>query len=144
MATSVRTVHRSSSVFIFLTRPRVRAAIRLLRHPSRPNCRRTGCSGVAAHPPLPASLTKTCRNLELTLEAVEGLLDLLAGLLRGGNQRQARRSAVVSVQIHRVLESGNAVLGCDHLRGALDAVLPVERGRGFARPVRLPNAERCV
>src|SRR6516165_12715271 len=84
------------------------------------------------------SVEKTVYRSGLPFQVLESFLDRSLGLRRRHAQGQARRSAIVAVQIHGVFQSGNSVFG-GHRRRTTDAVLPVTRSFFFACAVGFPN-----
>src|ERR1035441_10005328 len=73
-----------------------------------------------------------CFSACLPLQILERLFDFVFGFGCGRYQWQARRTTVVAVQVHRILEAGDAVLRRDQRRSAADAVLPVQAGSPLA------------
>src|SRR4051794_38574463 len=59
----------------------------------------------------------------LVANVLHDALNFLLPLGGGRQQRQARAPAVVAVQVHRVLDAGNAELTDETLRGSGDALL---------------------
>ena len=60
-----------------------------------------------------------------------GAFDRSPLLRRGGHQGQAGWAAVVSGQIHGVLQARDTVLCGHQIRGVADTILPIERGFRF-------------
>src|ERR1019366_1172194 len=80
----------------------------------------------------------------LSLQIAERFLDFAFGFGRGHNQREARRTAVVAVEVHRIFEAGDAVLRGHQRRCAADAVLPVQPGRLLAGLIGFPNGDHRI
>src|SRR5580704_19520991 len=81
---------------------------------------------------------------ELPLQVLEGFLDFASRLERGDRQRQTRRPAIVAIEIHSVLQAGDAVLAGDQPSGVGDAILPVAAGLLFAHTVSFPDGNGSV
>src|SRR5713226_340167 len=81
----------------------------------------------------------------LPLETAERIFDLPARFGPRNDQRQPRRTAVVSIQVHGMFEPGHTVVAlADQLGGAQDAVLPVDTGIFLARAVRFPDGDAGI
>src|SRR5690348_8209691 len=75
----------------------------------------------------------------LPLQVSEGLFDFALRFGRRRRKREPGRAAIVTVEVHGVLQTGNAVLGGDQRRWPADPVLPVHAGRLFSCSVGFPN-----